>query len=267
MIEQLRSWDFLGNLTWGHIVVVSAILLIGRLTALAVRGVMRLLAERAPPRFRLAILRVSPLLRLAVGAAAVLVAVPVLVEPTPQNIIVIIAGAGVAVAFTLKDYASSLVAGLAAILENSYQPGDWIDIGGTYGEVKTISLRAVWLVTADDTAVVIPHSRLWSSQVANGTNGQRSLLCVTRFFLHPDHDAAAVVRTLEEVSAGSRYRLTDSDTTVVVLEHPWGTEYKLKAYVAESREQFAFGTDLTVRGKTALRALGVRFAAVPLAAA
>ena len=43
-------------------------------------------------------------------------------------------------------------------------------------------------------------------------------------------------------------------------------EYKLKAYVDESREQFAFTTDLTIRGKAALQALGVRFSSTPYAA-
>jgi hypothetical protein len=45
-----------------------------------------------------------------------------------------------------------------------------------------------------------------------------------------------------------------------VLEKPWGTHYRLKSYVRESREQFLFVTDLTVRGKEALRSLGIRFA-------
>ena len=48
--------------------------------------------------------------------------------------------------------------------------------------------------------------------------------------------------------------------TVIVAEKPWGTHYRLKAYVKESREQFLFLTDLTVRGKDALRSMGVRFA-------
>jgi len=37
-----------------------------------------------------------------------------------------------------------------------YRRGDWISIEGTYGEVKSIGLRAVEIVTPDDTMVVIP---------------------------------------------------------------------------------------------------------------
>jgi len=47
---------------------------------------------------------------------------------------------------------------------------------------------------------------------------------------------------------------------VIVVEKPWGTHYRLKAYVKESREQFPFLTDLTIQGKEAIRSLGIRFA-------
>jgi len=52
---------------------------------------------------------------------------------------------------------------------------------------------------------------------------------------------------------------------VIVQEKPWGTQYRLKAYAKESREQFGFITDLTIRSKEALRAMGIHFAQVPYA--
>ena len=52
---------------------------------------------------------------------------------------------------------------------------------------------------------------------------------------------------------------------VVATETPWGTRYKLKAYVGESREQFTMITDLTIRGKERLRTLNVTFAQAPYA--
>ena len=266
MLDQAGFWGFFRPLTWNHILVVLAIVASARLLAVLVREAFRYVAERAAPRLRLTILRVGPLLRVLIGFAAVLLSVPVLVEPTLENVIALIAGVGLALAFALKDYASSLVAGLTAVLENAYRPGDWIALAGTYGEVKAITLRSVRLVTADDTEVIIPHSRLWSSSVANATSGSRSLLCVTRFYLDPDHDAPAVCHALEGVVSSAADREPDSATSIVVAEQPWGTEYKVKAYVHESRQQFTFTTDITVRGKMALRALGVRFAQIPYAA-
>jgi hypothetical protein len=46
---------------------------------------------------------------------------------------------------------------------------------------------------------------------------------------------------------------------VVAREKPWGTQYWLKAYPVDPRDQFRFITDLTVRGKAALSELGLEF--------
>ncbi len=133
------------------------------------------------------------------------------------------------------------------------------------GEVKAIGTRAVHLVTADDTEVIIPHARLWSTSVFNASGGKPSLLCVTDFYLHADHDGAAVRQALAEIGETSSYRKLETKVTVVAVETPWGTHYKIKAYVTESREQFAMITDLTLRGKERLRAMRVAFAQAPYA--
>ena len=131
---------------------------------------------------------------------------------------------------------------------------------GTYGEVKLIDLRSVRIVTPDDTEVIIPHSRLWSTSIFNASSGNRSLLCVADFYLHPEHDAVLMRQRLAEVAEMSSYWKPQTPVTVIIFEKPWGTHYRLKAYVKESREQFLFITDLTVHGKEVIRSLGVRFA-------
>jgi len=265
MNHSLSAWEHLEKLVWRDVLIVGAILLLTRLLVLAMQRQLRHAAEKARPHRRLTILRIVPIARLLIRAAAILIIVPLLVEPTLRNILALSAGLGLVLAYTLKDYGSSFVAGLVTVLENTYQPGDWIEVDGTYGEVKAIAGRAVHLVTADDTEVIVPHSRLWSTSVFNATSGNRSLLCVANFYLHPDHDASAVREKLTEVAALSTYRSPDSAVTVVAMEKPWGTHYRIKAYVRESREQFLFITDLTIRGKDVVRHMNIRFAQAPYA--
>ena len=265
MNHSLSAWEHLEKLVWRDVLIVGAILLLTRLLVLAMQRQLRHAAEKARPHRRLTILRIVPIARLLIRAAAILIIVPLLVEPTLRNILALSAGLGLVLAYTLKDYGRSFVAGLVTVLENTYQPGDWIEVDGTYGEVKAIAGRAVHLVTADDTEVIVPHSRLWSTSVFNATSGNRSLLCVANFYLHPDHDASAVREKLTEVAALSTYRSPDSAVTVVAMEKPWGTHYRIKAYVRESREQFLFITDLTIRGKDVVRHMNIRFAQAPYA--
>ena len=265
MNEHLTAWSMVRRLFWQDVLLVLGVLVLARLMAWAIRRLLCRLAEHGPPRFRLSVLRLLPVARLLIGLGVLAVMVPMLVEPTFRNLVTLAASVGVALAFTLKDYGSSLVGGLVTVFENTYQPGDWIEVDGAYGEVKLIGARATRIVTADDTEVIIPHTRLWAARISNASSGKRSLLCVTDFYLHPDHDASVARKQLEQVAAHSAYRKPDSPVTVIVLETPWGTHYRLKAYVKESREQFLLMTDVTVRGKAALRSLGIRFAQAPFA--
>jgi len=260
MNENMNAWGILRKLSWEDVLLVLGVLVLTWLAAAVIRWVIRHLAEKVPARLRLFVLRPLPILRLAIGIGAIIVITPILIEPKFQNVIALIASVGFALAYAFKDYGSCLIAGLITVLENTYQPGDWIEVDGTYGEVKSINSRAVHIVTPDDTEVIIPHSRLWSTNIFNATSGNRSLLCVADFYLHPEHDASLVRKRLAEVAETSFYWKPGTPVTVIVFEKPWGTHYRLKAYVKESREQFLFITDLTIRGKEMLRSLGIRFA-------
>ncbi|MGH2359109.1 MAG: mechanosensitive ion channel family protein [bacterium] len=267
MTEDTGTLGFLRKLDSSDVLLVVAMVLLAWLLAAAVRWALRHAAERVWPRLRLPILRVVPLARLVIGIGALIVIVPIVVEPSFQNVVALLASVGLALAFALKDYASSLVAGLVTVLENTYQPGDWIEIEGVYGAVNFIGVRAVHIVTAYDNEVIVPHYQFWSKKISNATSGSHSVLCVADFYLHPDHDGTAVRRRLEEVGETSSLRKPETKVSVVAQEQPWGTHYKLKAYVKESREQFEFITDLTIRGKDALRAMNIRFAQAPYAEA
>ena len=266
MNMDLATWAHLENLSWEHMLLALTVLVVARVVSFLLRGLLRRIAESASPHLRLSILRTMPIVRLFVGVAALVIIVPIFVEPTFSNAVAVIASVGLALAFAFKDYGSSLVAGLVTVLENNYQPGDWIELGGVYGEVKSIELRATRIVTADDTEVIVSNSQIWSGSIANATSGHRSLLCVAEFYLHPDHDAVGVRSRLAQIAETSSYLKSDTPVSVIVMEEPWGTKYRLKAYVKESRDQFLFITDLTVRGKAALRGMGIRFAQAPYAA-
>ena len=267
MSGEIAAFKILNRLEWSHLTLILGLLIGARVLASVAGWLITHLAERAPGRWRLRILQSRPIVRLLIAIGTVLLIIPVLVEPTFQNLVAVVAGLGLALAFALKDYGSSLVAGLVTIFEGTYQPGDWIKVQDTYGEVRSIGMRAVRIVTPDDTEVVIPHTKIWNHSVYNATSGKQSLLCVADFYLNPHHDAAFVRRALEAVALASSYRLPESKVTVIVSEKPWGTHYYLKAYVKESRDQYLLTTDLTVRGKAMLLAAGIKAANLPVVAA
>jgi small-conductance mechanosensitive channel len=259
MNTSLENLTFLKQIHWEDTLNIAMLIAATWIGALASRWLIKLLAETVNPNLRLKVMRFIPLSRFLIGLYATLLIIPILIEPTFQKIAALIASAALVIALVLKDYASSLMGGMITILENPYQPGDWIEMDGSYGEVTAINLRAVHILTTEDNEIIIPHYRFWSKKILNATSGKRSLLCIADFYLHPDHDGQSVLRHLDQVAMTSSWRKPNSKVKVVAKEVPWGTHYKLKSHVKESREQFDFITDMTVRGKEVLRMNNIRF--------
>jgi len=216
------------------------------------------LARRLPSRWRMYLLPSIPVFRLAILIITFVMIVPMVIQTSLQNLIAILGFTAVALGFAFKDYISSLIAGIVAIYERPYRVGDWVTIDGAYGEVKSLSLRALRLFTPDDTVVSIPHIKIWTTNIFNSNDGNRNLLCVAHFYVDPDHDAARTRQTLHDVALTSPYLDLNQRIRVIVQEQPWGTHYQLKAYPLDSREQFQFISDLTVRGKDVLTKMGVK---------
>lgn len=228
-------------------------------TALAIVLVRRLLpflAERGPSQLRLVLLGTVPIARLALLTVAILWVVPIVFNVTLQNFLLIGGAVSVAIGFAFKDYVSSLIAGIVAIFERPYRPGDWVEVGGDYGEVRAVGLRTIELRTPSDDIVHVPHEKIWQHNIANSNDGARTLMCVASFYLAPRHDAALVQRALRDVALTSAYLEYDKPVVVVLSETPFATHYKLKAYPFDMRDQFAFISDMTVRGKLAIAEAG-----------
>ncbi len=259
--EMLREWhgpEYARIL----IIIVSAWLVYQ-----AVKHLVRLVGGLFRPHERFHTLPWIPLLRLGIVICALTLIMPVVIDPTRENMLALFGATAFALGFAIKDYIGDLIAGIIFIVERPYRVGDWIEIGGHYGEVTHLGLRAVLLRTADANDITIPHSTLWREPLSNATSGQYDLLCIAAFYAHPDHDSAAARQTLRDVAATSAYLKLDRPIVVVVSQEPFGLHYKLKAYAMNARDQFLFITDLTGRGQDALRSLGVRPVAAPVSVA
>lgn len=216
------------------------------------------LAARGPSQLRLYLLGAVPVIRLALMVVALLWVIPIVFNITLQNFLVISGAVSVAIGFAFKDYVSSLIAGMVAIFERPYRPGDWVEIDGDYGEVRAVGMRSIELCTPEDNIIYVPHDKIWKSNVSNANDGERTLMCVAPFYLAPDHDAQAVRSALRDVAVTSAYLHYDRPITVVLSQTPWGTHYRLKAYPFDMRDQFAFVSDMTARGKHAIAQAGGR---------
>ena len=235
---------------------VGLILLGTWVVILLARKLLPYLAERGPSQLRLYLLGGVPIIRLVMLVVAIAWVTPIVFNITLQNFLVIAGALGLAIGFAFKDYVSSLIAGIVAIVERPYRPGDWVRIDGDYGEVRSVGMRSIEICTPTDDIVHVPHAKIWQNNIANSNDGAHTLMCVASFYLQPGHDAARVRVALRDVALSSAYLEYDKPVVVMLADTPLGTHYKLKAYPFDMRDQFLFISDMTVRGKQAIAGAG-----------
>jgi small conductance mechanosensitive channel len=83
-----------------------------------------------------------------------------------------VAGLGVlgfAAGFALQDTLSNFVAGILILIQQPFKTGDLVDIGGYFGDVTAVDLRATRLVTPDGQDVLIPNSNVIGNAITNWT--------------------------------------------------------------------------------------------------
>lgn len=219
--------------------------------AKALNNVSTRLMEKIPAR-RFFILQISTLLSFALyifGTVGLLIGV---LQPPKELIFAAAGSVAVALGFALKDIAASLVAGILLLFDRPFRVGDRVSFGDTYGEIVSIGLRTVRLVTLDDNLVTIPNSRFITDVVSSGNAGELDMMVVTDFHLALDADVSWARKLLEEVVVTSRYAYLKKPVSFVVEEvevaHMLAIRLRVKAYVLDVRYEKAFQSDIVLRG-------------------
>ena len=244
----------------GGLLTAGVVLVVTWLLARVVTSTLTQLGERLTER-RLMLSQLASFLRFGIYFFGIFIAVLSAVELRQETVLALSGTAGVALGFAFKDLASSVLAGVTILIDRPFQVGDRIAVGDTYGDVASIGLRSVRIVTLDDNLVTIPNSKFLSDPVASGNAGELNMLVQLDFFIGLDQDTEQAVRLLEEILTASRYCYLEKPWTVLVNQVEHGDHFavrlRAKAYVVDTKYEKVFGSDVTRAFLAALKDEGI----------
>jgi len=222
---QVKVVDFLTD--YGlQIVGALIILTIGLVIAWWIGRVLRQWLEKKniePPVVML-VVRVVRLLVFLVALLQALEKLSVPIGPALAGIGV----AGVGIGLALQSVLGNLVAGLSIIFTKPYRVGEWIEIAGVSGQVKTIELFTTILQHSDLSRVIIPNRKIIGEILHNFGQIRQLDLSVGVAYGTDLNDAMAIVRRI--LSANPRVlkeppplvgvaQLSDSSLNLAI--RPW----------------------------------------------
>lgn len=83
------------------------------------------------------------------------------------SLVAMIGGASVAIGLALQGQLSNFASGIVIILFRPFNVGDYINVHGEKGTVKTISLINTSMVTLDNHEIIIPNNQITSDWLIN----------------------------------------------------------------------------------------------------
>lgn len=103
---------------------------------------------------------------LAIGLMVVLSSLGIDISP----VFALIGGASFIMAFAFQDTLGNLASGLMIMINRPFDEGDYVDVGGVGGTVRSVSIVATTVVTPDNQTIVIPNKNVWGNVITNVTS-------------------------------------------------------------------------------------------------
>ncbi|UII32560.1 mechanosensitive ion channel family protein [Fulvivirga ulvae] len=242
-LPQISKIISLGKVFWTIIFI-----LIGFVFVRFLGSILEKLAEKST-NYRITIKGLIPVVKISIWLFVIFIVIAGIFRPKIATVLAVTASIGIAVGFAAQDILKNVFGGIMILFDRPFQVGDKIEAGEYYGEVVEIGLRSTRIVTPDDSLVSIPNGELMNKSVSNSNSGAADCQVVAEIYLPITVDTESVRQIAIEAAQVSRFIYLNKPIVVLffneVKERRSYLKMRLKAYVSDIRNEFAFKSDMT----------------------
>lgn len=137
------------------------------------------------------------------------------VNVTP--VLAVIGATGFIVAFALQDTLSNFASGLMILFYRPFDVGDWVDVSGQIGKVRSMTLVTTTIMTPDNKLMIVPNNSIWGNIITNVTGSSERRVDL-EFGIGYDADLDRAREVLEDIMTAHELVLDEPAAVVHVHE-------------------------------------------------
>ncbi|MEM9576373.1 MAG: mechanosensitive ion channel domain-containing protein [Pseudomonadota bacterium] len=172
------------------------------------------------------------------------------------SVVAVIGAAGLAVGLALQGTLSNIAAGIMLILFRPFKLGQFVDVGGTMGTVKSLTLNFTELADLSNAQVIIPNAQVWGNVITNysANDTRRAEWTFGVGYGANLADAERIIR--DTIMADPRSKTEPEPFVQVNNLGDSSVDFLVRVWV-DAAELFAYQADMKRKVKEALDAGGI----------
>lgn len=151
-----------------------------------------------------------------------------------QSLAVLVGALGIGIGFGLQNIVNNFASGLILLFERSIKVGDVVQIGGEWGVIKNLGLRATVMETFDHSEIILPNSELVSGSVTNWTLSDRQTRLIVAVGIAYGSDVELATSILLKIAKDNPFVMQYPEPTVLFMSFGASSlNLELRVWVAD----------------------------------